>query len=72
MTPTFYRFAVRLYVTIEMGAEKAQSLLDTLIMRVDAQLDTSDGFGPSDWDVEYNEFLAAFIATNLLETGRED
>lgn len=75
MGPTDYRIAVRLYATGEVGAERAQTDLDSLMIDVDFTLaDPTLGraFGASDWDVEWIEDIACFVATCEFEIGRED
>lgn len=70
MTPVDYLLALRIYVTAEPDAEKAQNDLDALIMLVDARM--TSGFGPSNWEVVYDPDLVAFVATNIFQVGRED
>jgi hypothetical protein len=70
MTAVDYLIALRIYVTAEPDAEKAQDDLDSLIMLVDGRM--TSGFGPSNWDVVYDAELDAFVATNIFQVGRED
>lgn len=70
MSPTDYLIALRIYVTTDVDAVKAQDDLDTLIMLVDARM--TSGFGPSNWDVEWFADLGALVATCVFEVGRED
>jgi hypothetical protein len=70
MTAVDYLIALRIYVTAEPDAEKAQDDLDALIMAVDGRM--TSGFGPSNWDVNYDVELNAFVATNIFLVGRED
>lgn len=70
MNPFFYLIALRIYVSTDADATKAQDDLDTLIMLVDSRM--TSGFGPSNWDVEWNSDLGALVATNMFEVGRED
>lgn len=70
MTAVDYLIALRIYVTAEQDAEKAQDDLDTLILAVDGRM--TSGFGPSNWDVAYDAELNAFVAVNVFQVGRED
>ena len=70
MTAVDYLIALRIYVTAEPDAEKAQDDLDALIMTVDGRM--TSGFGPSNWEVNYDGELNAFVATNVFQVGRED
>lgn len=70
MTAVDYLIALRIYVTAEPDAEKAQDDLDLLIMLVDGRM--TSGFGPSNWDVAYDAELNSFVATNIFQVGRED
>jgi hypothetical protein len=70
MTAVDYLIALRIYVSAEPDAEKAQDDLDSLIMAVDGRM--TSGFGPSNWDVAYDPDLTAFVATNIFQVGRED
>ena len=70
MTAVDYLLALRIYVTAEPDAEKAQDDLDLLIMALDARM--TSGFGPSNWEVDYDPELTAFVATNIFQVGRED
>lgn len=70
MTAVDYLIALRIYVTAEPDAEKAQDDLDAVIMAVDDRM--TSGFGPSNWDVSYDGELNAFVAVNVFNVGRED
>lgn len=70
MTAVDYLIALRIYVTAESDAQKAQDDLDATIMAVDARM--TSGFGPSNWDVTYDAELNAFVALNVFNVGRED
>lgn len=70
MTAVDYLIALRIYVTAEPDAEKAQEDLDAVILTVDARM--TSGFGPSNWDVSYDGELNAFVAVNVFNVGRED
>lgn len=73
MTPEFYLIAVRVYhSTTTLPAGTVQTALDTLVQAHDALLATTGRFGPSNWEVEWNEDLDAFVATSVLAVGRED
>lgn len=72
-TPDFWVLAVRIYTTTQKyDAKKAQDVLDLLIPAVDAKVGSNGGFGPSDWTIEWDDGLEAFMATNLLQVGRQD
>lgn len=70
MDPEFWRVALRIYVDTAMGAKKAQDTLDELMPAVEAMW--TDGFGPSDWDVDYAAELKAMVAETVVQIGRED
>ncbi|MCA1572417.1 MAG: hypothetical protein LC798_19375 [Chloroflexi bacterium] len=70
MTAVDYLIGIRIYISAEADAAKAQADLDTLIMTVDGRM--TSGFGPSNWTVTYQADLSAFVAENLFEVGRED
>lgn len=70
MTAVDYLIALRIYVTAEPDAEKAQDDLDSVITATDARM--TSGWGPSNWDVAYDDQLNAFVATNVFQVGRED
>lgn len=70
MTAVDYLISLRIYVTAEPDAEKAQDDLDATIMAVDARM--TSGFGPSNWEVIYDPDLNAFVALNTFNVGRED
>lgn len=70
MTPVFYLIALRIYVTTDVDAQWAQDTMDSLIQTIDARMDAR--FGPSQWETEFVPELAAFVATNVFEVGRED
>jgi len=69
VTPDFFVLSLRIYVKVG-DARDSQQRLWTLIQNVDATVDAQ--FGPSRWDITYDPEAQVFIATNLLETGRED
>jgi hypothetical protein len=68
--PTEWLVAVRCYVAGTVGAQRAQDVLDELLVAADAALPLCAG--PSRWSVEWDPELGAFVATALLEVGRED
>lgn len=70
MTAVDYLLALRIYVSADVDAETAQDTLDDLILIVDGRM--TSGFGPSNWEVEYDPALGAFVATNIFLVGRED
>jgi hypothetical protein len=72
MTPTDYLLTVRIYATAEVDAKSAQDTLDTLVQTIDARIGSTGRYGPSRWEVEFVPELAAFVASNALEIGRED
>jgi hypothetical protein len=69
-TPVDNLIALRIYVSAEVDAKKAQEDLDSLIEAVDARM--TSGFGPSNWDVVLEPELTAFVATCVFDVGRED
>lgn len=72
MTPDDWVLAVRVYaVTAKTDAKTAQDQLDLLLPAVDAKIGSNGGFGPSNWAVDYDDSLDAYVALNLLEVGRE-
>lgn len=70
MTAVAYLIGIRLYVSAETDAKTAQTTLDSLILELDGRM--TSGFGPSSWDVTYQPDLAAFVAEQIFEVGRED
>lgn len=70
MTPTDYLLVVRIYATTDADPEWAQETMDTLIMEIDARMGAR--FGPSNWTVEHDRELLAFVATSVFAVGRED
>lgn len=70
MTAIDYLLALRIYVTSDVDAQTAQDTLASLVMTVDGRM--TSGFGPSNWDVDWDPELAAFVATNIFQVGRED
>jgi hypothetical protein len=70
MTPTDYLIALRIYHTTEVDVAAAQAALDTIIQATDALM--TSGFGPSEWTVEFQVDIAALVATNVFQVGRED
>ena len=70
MTPADYLIALRIYSSAEVSVERAQTVIDQLIMVFDAGMNAR--FGPSNWTVEWVDELVAYVATNVFEVGRED
>lgn len=70
MTAVDYLVGIRLYVTAEVDAQRAQDTMDALIMEIDGRM--TSGFGPSNWDVVYRDDLGGFVAENVFAVGRED
>ncbi len=73
MTPDSYLVAVRIYHgTDTAAADTAQDSLDALIQAYDTLIGSTGRFGPSNWAVEWEEELDAYVATSILAVGRED
>lgn len=70
MDADFWVLSLRVYANIA-DAKKAQDLLDLLIPAVNAKT-ANGGFGPSAWDITWDDKLEVLVATNLLNVGRED
>lgn len=70
MTPTDWLIAMRVYVTWDVSAELAQTMLVNAAVAADNLM--TDGWGPSSWTFEAVPEIEAFVATNLLICGRED
>lgn len=70
VTPSEFRFAVRIYVKVSGGPKVTQDMLDTVLMDVDHAI--SSGFGESDWRVRLLEADALLMAECQWECGRED
>lgn len=70
MTAVDYLLALRVYVSADADAEWAQATLDTLILTLDGRM--TSGFGPSNWEVDWDPELGAFVAVNTFLVGRED
>jgi hypothetical protein len=71
--PFFYRFALRIYVGLNAGAEFAQDAMDEAIEAVEALLNST--FGVSEWsDMRFIQppvGNAAIYVETVLECGRE-
>jgi hypothetical protein len=73
MTPNDFLISLRVYSSVRTDAKKAQDDLDDTIHAVDLLLDTQTAaFGPSEWAVDYDPDIEAFVAVNSLRVGRED
>lgn len=73
MTPTEWTVVVRVYVTTaHYSAKVAQDNLDLLIPAVDVKIGSTAAFGPSQWDIAWEDSLDAFMASCVLSVGRED
>lgn len=73
MTADFWIIAVRIYSSAQkLGDKMAQDQLDLLIPAVDAKVGSTGAFGPSAWEVSWEEAFDAMMAVCLLEVGRQD
>lgn len=73
MTPDDWVLSVRVYVTTaQYDAKKAQDYLDLLLPAVSARTAANGGYGPSTWEIGWDDTYAAFVAVQLLNVGRED
>lgn len=71
MTPAFYVLEMRLYVSTEASASRAQRDLDRLMLEVDELMTAT--FGPSNWSVVWEPESGFLVATCTLDQiGRED
>lgn len=70
MTPDFWQFALRLYVSADVSVKDAQTQLDSAMVAIDGLM--TAGFGPSQWTVEYVPEFQAMVASLALEVGRQD
>lgn len=73
MDPDFWFLVVRVYAsTAKMDAKTAQDQLDLLVPAVDAKIGSNGGFGPSSWEITYEDSFnpPAFMATCILTVGR--
>ena len=71
MTPDSWVLAVRIYANIS-DPKTAQDLLDLMIPAVNSAIAGNGGFGPSAWEVSWDDQLEVLVATTLLDVGRED
>lgn len=69
-SPLFWQLALRLYVPAQVDAKAAQDTIDTAMPAIDALM--TDGFGPSQWTVDWIDDIQAFVAENRLDVGRDD
>lgn len=70
MSPTEWRIALRLYISISADQKAGWDSVDSLMPAVDHKINAH--FGPSDWTVERTEQGDYLVATNILEVGRAD
>lgn len=70
ITPTEFRYRLKIWVAISGTTEDAADLLDSLIPLVEAKI-TSE-FGPSEWTIRGAPGDWAMVAECIIETGRED
>lgn len=72
MTPEYWLFAVRVYVSGDVNAKSASDYTLAAAVAVDA-LVNNGGFGGSEWSGPvWAEDLNAFVATNTVMCGRSD
>ena len=72
MTPDFWQFSVRLYISVDPDPAQAQRLVETLMPALDAAVGVDSHFGASNWVVEYDSVLKALVTTNVYSCGRQD
>lgn len=70
MTPEYWVLMTRVYSTWVEGASGAMTRLLTAIDAVDGLM--TDGFGPSEWQIEALNDIGAYVAQNRLMVPRND
>lgn len=69
-TPTDWVIAMRIYGDGTVGAKEVQDNIDALTSAVMAKL--TGPYGDSMWEIDWVDEIGCFVATCLLEVGRED
>lgn len=70
--PTEWVVRVRVYVAGELQPKTAQDLLVAAVVAVDEVLKAGQGYGPSAWQMGWNEEIGAHVAFSDVNVGRED
>lgn len=70
--PTEWVVRVRVYVAGELAPKTAQDRTVDAVVAVDSVLKAGDGYGPSSWQMGWNEELGCHIAFSDVMVGRED
>lgn len=63
---------VRVYVAGELPPKAAQDQMVAAVVAVDAVLKAGEGYGPSSWQMGWNEELGCYLAFSDVQVGRED
>ena len=70
--PTEWIIRVRVYVAGELPPKTAQDQLMAAVVALDAVLKAGEGYGPSSWQMGWNEELGCSLAFSDVQVGRED
>lgn len=70
--PTVWVVRVRVYVAGEKPPKDAQDLMVSAVVALDAALKAGEGYGPSSWQMGWNEELGCYLAFSDVSIGRED
>jgi hypothetical protein len=69
--PDFYLFDIRLYAS-DGTQPITQARVDLALQQIDQQLASTAQFGPSNWQLDWLEEIAAWMAVAQLQVPRED
>lgn len=68
--PTFWTFALRIYIDPRADAKKADDELLSMVAAAETALDAQ--WGPTSWSKEWRDDIQRWVATRLCVVGRED
>jgi hypothetical protein len=69
--PLEWGVALRVYVA-DLTPDKAQDLLIDVPVAIDALLAAGQGYGPSNWEMGWEQDIGCWAAVSTLRVGRED
>lgn len=70
--PTAWVVRVRVYVAGDLPPKTAQDMLVAATVAVDVLLKAGQAYGPSSWQMGWNEEIGAHVSFSDVQIGRED